>query len=237
MLDEVKKEMKFRKDILEELDNEELIEKKIFSKDNRVYIRGQFEKELVYSHSVKWENFYKTRIKTKRDSGTEDFVPVIIPEKLISNLEEPIEGQWVELMGQFRSINRDGADGKRHLDVFLFVTLLNMNEQESYKNEIFLDAHLCKPPVYRVTKTGREITDLMLAVNRQYNRTDYIPSIAWGRSARWASDKLDVGSRVQIYGRIQSREHPKRDKESGELYYRIAYEISIQEIQEIESNK
>lgn len=234
MLDEVKKEMKFRKDILEKLNNKELIDKKIFSQDNRVCITGQFEEELVYSHSVKWENFYKTRIIVKRESGTDDFVPVIIPEKLINSLNDSIKGTWGEFIGQFRSINKNGIDGKRHLEVFVFVTQINVVKKEKFENGIFLDAHLCKPPVYRVTKTGREITDLMLAVNRQYNRTDYIPSIAWGRSARWASDKLDVGSRVQIYGRIQSREHPKRDKESGEIYYRIAYEISIQEIQEIQ---
>ena len=232
MLDENKR-IRFREDVAKKLNNEALVDKKIFSQNNRVCIAGQFEKELIYSHSVKWDNFYKTRVRTKRESGAEDFVPVIIPEKIINNLEESLEGKWVELMGQFRSINRYGNDGKRHLDVFLFVTQINMLEMEEFENCIFLDAYLCKPPIYRITKTRREITDLMLAVNRQYNKTDYIPSIAWGRSARWAIEKLNVGSRVQIYGRIQSREHPKRDKETGELYQRLAYEVSIQEIQEI----
>ena len=191
--------------------------KKLFSEFNKVFVSGRIETELEFSHEILWEKFYRTRIRVERLSGTEDLVPIIVSDLLIGKMRinSSLEGKWVEVAGQFRSHNKMGDDGRKHLELFLFVTAINIYEDEDELEEItnanliYLDGYLCKKPVFRKTPLGRQITDLLVAVNRPYGKSDYIPCIAWGRVAQWASE-LEVGNRVKLYGRIQSREYFKR---------------------------
>ena len=214
---------------------------KFFSEFNKVFVSGRIEAEFEYSHEVMWEKFYRTRVRVKRLSGTEDLVPIMVSDFLIGQemMKKSLEGKWVEVAGQFRSYNKEGKDGRKHLELFLFVTAINIYENEeeleevTNSNLIFLDGYICKPPVFRETPLGRQITDLFIAVNRPYGKSDYIPCIAWGRVAQWVS-KLEVGNRVQLYGKIQSREYFKRyskDSEAGE--FKCAYEISVMRIQRL----
>ena len=215
---------------------------KLFSEFNKVFVSGRIEAEFDFSHEVLWEKFYRTRVRVERLSGTEDLVPIVVSDLLIGRerMKTSLEGKWVEVAGQFRSYNKLGEDGRRHLDLFLFVTAINIYDDEDELEEvtnanlIYLDGYLCKPPVFRKTPLGRQITDLLIAVNRPYGKTDYIPCIAWGRVAQWASE-FEVGNRVKLYGRVQSREYFKRfskDTEAGE--YRDAYEISVMRMQKVE---
>ncbi len=215
---------------------------RLFSEFNKVFVSGRIEAEFEYSHEVLWEKFYRTRVRVERLSGTEDLVPIMVSDLMIGKemLKKSLEGKWVEVAGQFRSYNKLGEDGRRHLELFLFVTAINIYEDEDELEEItnanliYLDGYLCKPPVFRKTPLGRQITDLMIAVNRLYGKSDYIPCIAWGRIAQWVSE-FEVGNRVKLYGRVQSREYLKRysnDSEAGE--YRNAYEISVMRMQKVE---
>lgn len=215
--------------------------KKLFSEFNKVFVSGRIETELEFSHEILWEKFYRTRIRVERLSGTEDLVPIIVSDLLIGKMRinSSLEGKWVEVAGQFRSHNKMGDDGRKHLELFLFVTAINIYEDEDELEEItnanliYLDGYLCKKPVFRKTPLGRQITDLLVAVNRPYGKSDYIPCIAWGRVAQWASE-LEVGNRVKLYGRIQSREYFKRfsaNSDAGE--YRDAYEISVMRMQKV----
>lgn len=149
-------------------------------------------------------------------------------------------GKWVEVAGQFRSYNTAGEDGRKHLDLFLFVTAIRIYEDKEELEEttnanlIYLDGYLCKPPVFRQTPLGRQITDLLIAVNRPYGKSDYIPCIAWGRVAQWASE-FEIGNRVRLYGRVQSREYFKRNLPGSEAgVYKEAYEISVIRMQRVE---
>lgn len=214
---------------------------KLFSEFNKVFVSGRIETELEFSHEILWEKFYRTRIRVERLSGTEDLVPIIVSDLLVGKMRinSSLEGKWVEVAGQFRSHNKMGDDGRKHLELFLFVTAINIYEDEDELEEItnanliYLDGYLCKKPVFRKTPLGRQITDLLVAVNRPYGKSDYIPCIAWGRVAEWASE-LEVGNRVKLYGRIQSREYFKRfsaNSDAGE--YRDAYEISVMRMQKV----
>ena len=216
--------------------------KKLFSEFNKVFVSGRIEAEFDFSHEVLWKKFYRTRVRVERLSGTEDLVPIVVSDLLIGRerMKTSLEGKWVEVAGQFRSYNKLGEDGRRHLDLFLFVTAINIYDDEDELEEvtnanlIYLDGYLCKPPVFRKTPLGRQITDLLIAVNRPYGKSDYIPCIAWGRVAQWASE-FEVGNRVKLYGRVQSRKYFKRffkDIEAGE--YRDAYEISVMRMQKVE---
>lgn len=207
---------------------------KIFRESNNGCISGIIEDELKYDHGVLGEKFYKTRVRVKRLNETEDHIPLIVSNLLISNdHNESLKGKYVEVSGQFRSWNRDGADGRRHLDVFLFAKTIDICESEECleevenENLIYLDGYICKEPIYRITPLGRKIADLMIAVNRRYNKSDYIPCIAWENDALYASG-LDVGTRIRLYGRMQSRQYFKRFSpmsEDGEI--RETYEVSI----------
>ena len=215
---------------------------RLFSEFNKAFVCGRIEAEFEYSHEEFWEEFYQTRVRVARFSGTEDLVPIVVSKLLLGkkSMEKSLVGKWVEVAGQFRSYNRTDKDGHRHLDLFLFATAINIHEDENELDEatnanlIYLDGYLCKPPIFRKTTSGRQITDLFIAVNRPYRKSDYIPCIAWGRVAQWASD-LEVGNRVELYGRVQSREYFKkfsRNSEAGE--YRDAYEISILRMQKVQ---
>jgi len=221
----------------------ELTIDRLFSKFNKVFVSGRIEAEPTYSHEVFGNKFYKTRIRVKRISETEDLVPIIISDLLIkkAQMEGSLEGKWVKVAGQFKSHNKMGEDGRRHLNVFLFVKAIKIYENKDELEEtintnlIYLNGHICKPPVYRVTPLKRKITDLIIKVNRSYGKPDYIPCIAWGTTAKWAKD-LEVGNQVEIYGRVQSREYFKRyspDSKTGE--YKETYEISILKIKKVEN--
>lgn len=221
---------------------ENSLTEKLFSEFNKVFVSGRIEAEFDFSHEVLWEKFYRTRVRVERLSGTEDLVPIVVSDLLIGRerMKTSLEGKWVEVAGQFRSYNKLGEDGRRHLDLFLFVTAISIYDDEDELEEvtnanlIYLDGYLCKPPVFRKTYLGRQITDLLIAVNRPYGKSDYIPCIAWGRVAQWASE-FEVGNRVKLYGRVQSREYFKRfskDSKAGE--YRDAYEISVMRMQKVE---
>lgn len=212
-------------------------------KCNKAFVIGKIEAELAYSHEVYGEKFYRTRVVVKRKSGTEDFVPIMLSERLIRRemRNTSLQGKWVAIEGQFRSNNKWSKDGKSHLELFLFVMSINIYEEGKEpeeiadENAIYLDGYLCKSPVFRKTPLGREITELFIAVNRPYGKSDYIPCITWGRTARWAS-QLQVGDRVTSEGRIQSKKRYYKtyspDSEEGE--FKDAYEISIATIQKAE---
>lgn len=215
--------------------------KKLFSEFNKVFISGRIEKKFEKSHKVMRETFYKTRVRVERPSGKKDLVPIMVSELLLKKEEkkQSIKGKWVEVAGQFRSYDKIGEDGCKHLENFLFVTEINFYEYEDELDEvansnlIYLEGYLCKPPVYRETSLGSEITDFMLAVNRKYRKSDYIPCIIRGRVARWVSE-FEVGSCVKLYGRVQSREYFKRySKDSDAGGFKTTYEISVMEIQKV----
>lgn len=212
-------------------------ENKFSGTDNKSIVIGKIETEFEYDHITMGNKFYRTRVIVKRLSGTEDFVPIIVSDFLIGEemKKESLKGKWVEVIGQFRSYRKVSDDGRRHLKLFLFATDMNIYEKEGKeKNFIYLDGYLCKSPIFRKTPLGTQIADLLIAVNRGYGKSDYIPCIAWSKLAEQVS-KFDVGTRVILYGRIQSRKYLKKfskDSENGE--YREAYEISINSLQKVD---
>lgn len=208
---------------------------------NNVQLKGIFEDEFEYSHSVSHgdnnytEDFYKTRLIVKRLSGNEDFVPIVVPESLlIGELENPIKGKYVEVCGHLKTRNNIWEDGSSHLELFVYVKWLqideNINTQDN-TNIVVFAGRICRPPVFRITPFGRQITDLMVAIyNEKSSKSYYIPCIVWGDNAWFARD-LQVGDKVELSGRLQSREYFKKLSEgnvAGE--YRTAYEFSTARI-------
>lgn len=190
--------------------------------NNVVYLTGRVAEEPRYSHQVFGEGFYETKVEVERLSGLVDVIPVTVSERLLGEGDFE-EGKYVSVSGQFRSYNKI-ADGKSRLMLMVFVRETN-EDLPPNTNKIELIGYVCKPPVYRTTPFKREIADVLIAVNRAYNKSDYIPCIAWGRNARFA-EKLVVGDKVGLSGRIQSREYRKTD-ENGVESVRVAYEISV----------
>ncbi|KXZ40281.1 Single-strand binding protein family protein [Alkalithermobacter thermoalcaliphilus JW-YL-7 = DSM 7308] len=206
---------------------------KIKETTNIVNLCGEINSNLEFSHEVFGEKFYNCTIKVKRLSETYDILPITISERLLTDLDLEI-GKKVNVTGQIRSYNKF-SDGKNKLIITVFIKEISENcEEVKDPNTIFLDGYICKDPVYRSTPLGREITDLLIAVNRSYNKSDYIPSIAWGRNAKF-SKNLQVGDRIQIFGRIQSREYEKK-LEDGTVENRVAYEISISRMKKMPEN-
>lgn len=201
--------------------------------NNQVSIMGKIASGFTFSHQVFGEGFYTLEVLVRRLSDSEDRIPLMISERLI-DVTQDYEGEYIQVQGQFRSYNRH-EEKKNRLVLSVFVRELAFVEEEddSVKtNQIFLDGYICKPPVYRKTPLGREIADLLLAVNRPYGKSDYIPCICWGRNARYAS-AFQVGGHVLIWGRIQSREYIKKISEN-ETEKRIAYEISVSKLEYME---
>ena len=202
---------------------------KIFE-NNTVEVAGEVVTEPEYSHESFGERFYIFNISVKRLSGMLDIIPVTISERAI-NLDEIRIGKRFKICGQFRSFNKH-MENEHRLILSVFardIMELDDNQLDVNENYIFLDGYICKEPIYRKTPLGREIADLLVAVNRSYGKSDYIPCIAWGRNARYASG-LDVGTHVKIFGRIQSREYTKRISET-ESEQRMAYEVSVSSIE------
>ena len=194
--------------------------------NNQVSLVGEIVSDFEYSHEVYGEGFYLVELSVSRLSDFVDYIPVMVSERLI-NVEESYIGQQVYIGGQFRSFNRH--DEKRNrLVLTVFAREIELTDNEDAMNQIFLDGYICKDAIYRKTPLGREIADLLVAVNRSYGKSDYIPCIWWGRNARFASG-FEVGTHVQIWGRIQSREYVKKITET-QIEQRIAYEVSVSKI-------
>lgn len=197
--------------------------------NNQVFMMGEVVSDFQFSHEVFGEGFYMVEIAVNRLSNYADYIPLMVSERLVDTSQD-YTGEYVRVVGQFRSYNRHD-EKKNRLVLSVFVREWEFCEEleEGEKtNQIFLDGYVCKEPVYRKTPLGREIADVLLAVNRSYGKSDYIPCICWGRNARFASS-FQVGNHVQILGRIQSREYVKRVNEE-ETERRIAYEVSVSKI-------
>ena len=198
--------------------------------NNQVSVMGKIASQFTFSHQVFGEGFYTVDLLVKRLSDSEDLIPLMVSERLL-DVTQDYEGEYIQVEGQFRSYNRHD-EKKNRLVLSVFVRELSFVEEEddSIKtNQIFLDGYICKPPVYRKTPLGREIADLLIAVNRPYGKSDYIPCICWGRNARFA-EKFQVGEHIQLWGRIQSREYQKKIDEN-EYEKRIAYEVSVSKME------
>lgn len=194
---------------------------------NIVLICGIIKSLPQFSHTVIGESFYNLMVAIPRHSGAEDLLPVTISERML-DLNSLSIGQTISLTGQFRSYNQVNESGKLRLILTVFAkdaAIIEPGESIRYENEILLDGYICKAPTYRPTPSGREISDVMLAVNRSYNKTDYIPIILWGRNARYSAGS-QIGERMVVVGRIQSRSYEKA-LESGETVKRTAYEVSV----------
>ena len=198
--------------------------------NNQVTIIGEVASEFTFSHEVFGEGFYMVDVLVKRLSNSDDRIPLMISERLI-DVSQDYTGEYIMATGQFRSYNQH-EEKKNRLVLSVFVREVSFVEEEldgAKTNSILLDGYICKRPIYRKTPLGREIADLLLAVNRPYGKSDYIPCICWGRNARFASG-FEVGEHVQVLGRIQSREYVKKLSET-ESEKRIAYEVSVSRLE------
>ena len=199
--------------------------------NNIITLTGTVDTEAKYSHSVLDENFYSFMLRVPRLSENDDILPVTISEKQLDNTLIQ-EGNKVKVKGQLRSYNKyTSMRTKLILTVFAKGIAPAFPDDTENPNEIFINGFICKAPIYRKTPFGREITDLIVAVNRAFNRSDYIPAIAWGKNAVY-SENLEVGSNVMLWGRLQSRNYNKRISEN-ETETRTAYELSITKIEKL----
>ena len=198
--------------------------------NNQVTMIGEIVSEFEFSHEVYGEGFYLVDISVSRLSDSVDYIPLMVSERLVDVTQSYI-GETISVSGQFRSYNRH-EEKKNRLILSVFVRELEFVdeiEDDIKSNQIYLDGYICKEPIYRKTPLGREIADLLVAVNRSYGKSDYIPCICWGRNARYASS-FEVGSHVEVYGRIQSREYIKKLSET-ETEKRTAYEVSVSKLE------
>lgn len=195
-------------------------------KNNRVFLMGEIVSEAEFSHEVYGEGFYELFVKVLRLSGQADVLPVTISERLIRS-NDLRRGSVLCALGQFRSYNKLEG-GRSRLMLTVFVREILAQSPSENPNSIVLSGYLCKQPVYRTTPFNREIADLLVAVNRAYNKSDYIPCIAWGRNARFVQN-LRVGDRIALSGRIQSREYQKRLSAESTVTM-TAYEVSVSKL-------
>ena len=180
-----------------------------YSENNHLVLIGKVVSEKSYSHEIYGEKFYVFNLEVVRLSSTVDIIPITVSERLLTGFDLKI-GKKVVIEGQFRSYNNYENEEE---------------EKDEVTNEVVLIGYVCKKPIYRQTPFGREIADVLLAVNRAYNKSDYIPSIAWGRNARFCQN-MEVGTEVKVTGRVQSRTYEKKF-EDGTTETRVAYEVSI----------
>lgn len=194
--------------------------------NNRAMLTGKVTEEAKFSHEVFGEGFYEIKLEVPRLSAQTDVLPVTISERLLACHDASV-GSTLSVIGQFRSYNKLEEERSRLMLTVFARDVLDADEEPN-PNVIELEGYICKPPLYRTTPFKREICDILLAVNRAYNKSDYIPCIAWGRNARYVNG-LSVGDRIAVQGRIQSREYQKT-KESGEQIIKTAYEVSISRV-------
>ena len=198
--------------------------------NNQVVIMGEIVSRFEFSHEIFGEGFYMVDVKVPRLSDSNDIIPLMVSERLI-DVEEDYCGQNIMVQGQFRSYNRH-EERRNRLVLSVFareIEFVDETPESSQTNQIFLDGFICKEPIYRKTPLGREIADLLIAVNRPYGKSDYIPCICLGRNARFASS-FTVGTRCEIWGRIQSREYIKKLSEE-DAEKRVAYEVSVSKLE------
>lgn len=202
---------------------------------NNVKINGTIVESPVFSHTLFGEGFYIFKVSVKRLSNKEDILPITISERLF-DLSELVVGLKVKMFGQVRSYNNYVTSEKRNkLIITIFARDLVIADDDDFvdTNDVVLDGFICKNPIYRTTPFGREISDVLLAVNRSYNKSDYIPCISWGRNAKFC-EQLEIGSQVRISGRLQSRGYQKKISED-EVIEKVAYEISVTKIEHLVS--
>ena len=196
---------------------------------NQVIVSGILETEFVLFRSMYGEDFYQADLAACRNSGRIDKIPILVSDRL-ANVHMCRRGQYVRVIGQFRSYNRQEG-GHTRLILMVFAREIAIEEQsmemQKQANKIYVDGFLCKEAIYRKTPLGREIADFLVAVNRSFKKTDYIPCVCWGRNARFAQS-LDVGSRILLWGRIQSRDYRKKIIDGDDVGFieRTAYEVS-----------
>lgn len=198
--------------------------------NNVVTISGKVISDVEYSHEVYGEGFYSFYLDVPRLSESSDKISVTFSERLIPKSKLQI-GTLLEIEGQFRSYNSYKSESNKLVLTVFAREIIFAEEEKKTKNpnQIYLNGYICKAPIYRMTPFGREITDILVAVNRPYNKSDYIPCIAWGRNARY-SQNLVIGDNIKIWGRIQSREYQKK-LESGEIIVKTAYEVSVSKME------
>jgi single-stranded DNA-binding protein len=205
----------------------------VTEKNNKVYVMGEIVSDASFSHEEYGEGFYEFFVKVMRLSGQADILPVTLSERLIQGATL-CKGKTLCAVGQFRSYNKL-ENGKSRLMLTVFVRELLDQLPDKNPNSILLNGYICKPPVYRTTPFNREIADVLIAVNRAYNKSDYIPCIAWGRNARFVKN-LTVGDRLAVSGRIQSREYQKKLSET-DIRTMTAYEVSVSKLAAFDSNE
>lgn len=201
--------------------------------NNQAVVAGEIVSGFTFSHEVFGEGFYMVDVLVSRLSDTYDTIPLMVSDRII-DVDEDCIGRKVEAKGQFRSYNKH-EETRNRLILSLFVREIEFIEDDEYiskPNHIYLDGYICKAPVYRMTPLGREIADVLLAVNRAYGKSDYIPCICWGRNARFAG-KLSVGEHVAVWGRIQSREYQKKIG-NDKVVSKTAYEVSVSKMECLE---
>lgn len=206
-----------------------------FLENNSLVLMGKVANEKTFSHEIYGEKFYQFSLSVPRLSGNADNIPITISERLFRD-EDIAVGKNVKVNGQFRSYN-GYENNKNRLVLTVFVKDIEflpdgdevLTDKDVVSNEVDLTGFICKPPIYRQTPFGREITDILIAVNRAYNKSDYIPCIAWGRNARFCS-KMPVGTEVKVTGRVQSRNYEKK-YEDGTVEQRVAYEVSVSNLE------
>jgi len=204
---------------------------------NRINLLGKIETSPVFSHDVFGEGFFSFNLAVPRLSDAHDILPVTISERIMEG-SRFIPDEQMSVTGQIRSYNNYIAEEQRNrlvLTVFAKDYEFLESIPNTNPNEVILDGFICKPPVYRTTPFGREITDLLMAVNRSYNKSDYIPCITWGRNARYAS-KLAVGDNIRLWGRMQSRIYQKK-QDDGTVTEKTAFEVSVSRIEIIDKGE
>lgn len=197
--------------------------------NNFALLRGKIKSLPKFSHNMMDENFFVFPLCTPRLSGSFDTINITLSEKLLKTIRLNVD-DCVEITGQFRSYNNYSGVGSKLILTLFAHNIFHINDDDICENPntIYLNGYICKPTVYRTTPFGREITDIILAVNRAYGKSDYIPCIAWGRNAKYAAC-LNVGDNVEIQGRIQSREYQKKLSDE-ETVTKTAFEISVSKI-------
>ena len=210
-----------------------------YSDNNHLILVGKIVSEQKYSHEIYGEKFYSFNLEVVRLSSNTDIIPITVSERLLTDVELTI-GKNVEVEGQFRSYNNYENERNR-LILTVFAKEIKetsedvATEKDVLTNEVILVGYICKKPIYRQTPFGREIADILLAVNRAYNKSDYIPCIAWGRNARFCQN-IEVGTEVKLVGRVQSRTYEKKH-EDGTVETRVAYEVSVASMEIVEKEE
>ena len=205
-----------------------------YLENNHLVLVGKVASEKRYSHEIYGEKFYIFNLEVVRLSSTVDIIPITVSERLLTSVNLSL-GTMLKVEGQFRSYNNYENERNRLILTVFAKEIVEVDPEESKEevsNEVALLGYICKKPIYRQTPFGREIADILLAVNRAYNKSDYIPCIAWGRNARFC-ENMEVGTEVKITGRVQSRMYEKKH-EDGTIEERVAYEVSIASLEIVE---